>query len=459
VNRLPPEILSRIAGYVPNENARDTRSIIPLTHVCRYWRESIVSTPENWTLISSERIGLTQLSVERCKAAPLKIWSDMRQVKRNPWFSDLLTPHIQTTETLRFNHISVIEELVQTLPNFPQSMPNLRSLTLSGPWNAGWDWSTDPFGPLTPPLTHLSLSDIPLYPSFLHLRTLTDLTLRSCWFNLHLDTLLDFLEGNHSLERATLDITFAHSSLRSSQGRTVTGNRLRRLSICSYDAMDNKALISSIPLQRDADLEMSLCYQSTGLNDVLSLISTYLSDLQSPAFMEYHPDKRTSIRLSGPNGSFSASCLFGSGIPFAEFPLLPLTNIREFRLIRRTSELEEFPLNPTVFPPSSLPALEALVIEREITPLQLLSTLFSNPSSSPSLKTLAFFNCDLDEGFMEALTRFASNRKNTTSAWLYRVVVVSSKGDLPSVTSIDVLGDHVPVVDARIGKKLPTDLV
>ena len=388
------------------------------------------------------------------------MWFDMRQVKRNPWFSDLITPHIQTTETLRFSHISMVEELTQTLPNFPQSMPNLRSLTLSGPWNAGWDWSIDPFGPSTPPLTHLSLSDIPLYPSFLHLRTLTDLTLRSCWFYLHLDTLLDFLEGNCSLERATIGVTFAHPSLRSSRRRVVTGNRLRCLSICSYDAMDNKALVSSIPLQRDADLEITLCYESTGLNDVLSLISTtHLSNLRSPNFMEYHPDKRTSIRLSGSNGSFSASCLLGSGIPFAEFPLLPLTNIREFRLIRRTSGLEEFPLNPTVFPPSSLPALETLVIEREITASHLLSALFSNPSSSPSLKTLAFFNCDLDEVFMEELTRFASNRKDTTSAWLYRVVIVSSNGNLPSVTSIDALGDHVPAVDARIAKKLPTDLV
>lgn len=74
------------------------------------------------------------------------------------------------------------------------------------------------------------------------------------------------------------------------------------------------------------------------------------------------------------------------------------------------------------------------------------------------MKTLAFLDCDLDEGFMEKLTWFVCNRRNTASAWLYRVVIVNSKGNLPSVDSIDALGKHVPVVDVRVGKELPSDL-
>ena len=49
VNRLPPEILSRIAQCSLNA-AVDARPIVPLTHVCRYWRDSITSDPANWTL-------------------------------------------------------------------------------------------------------------------------------------------------------------------------------------------------------------------------------------------------------------------------------------------------------------------------------------------------------------------------------------------------------------------------
>ena len=74
------------------------------------------------------------------------------------------------------------------------------------------------------------------------------------------------------------------------------------------------------------------------------------------------------------------------------------------------------------------------------------------------MKTLAFLDCNLTEDFMEELARFASNRKNTASTRLHRVVIVDSKGKLPSVVSVDALGKVVPVVDVRMSKELPGDL-
>jgi len=59
---------------------------------------------------------------------------------------------------------------------------------------------------------------------------------------------------------------------------------------------------------------------------------------------------------------------------------------------------------------------------------------------------------------MEDLTRFSSDRKSTTSAWLHRVVIIDQDGEFPSAASIRALGRHVPVVDVRFGTELPTDL-
>ena len=111
-----------------------------------------------------------------------------------------------------------------------------------------------------------------------------------------------------------------------------------------------------------------------------------------------------------------------------------------------------------IFSSSSLLALETLVVEHEVTLSHLFSEYFSD-SPSPSLKTLGFLDCRLDEGFMDELARFAYNRKNATLARLNRVVIIDSSGILPGFTSLDKLGKHVPTVDAQIGKRLPEDLM
>ena len=429
--------------------------MIPLTHVCRYWRESIISTPGNWTRISSKSMDLAALNLQRAKAAPLEICLDMHQVGGSPGFSDLIGPHIQNAENLRIDHISTIEEFTQALPNFPQSIPSLRSLTLvSEPGYPDWDWSTKPVGLLSPALTYLSLRSIALYPPFPHLRTLTDLSLRYHGFNLPLDILLDFLEGNPLLKRATLHIRFTEPCLRNSRRQVAIRNRLQNLTIISVNAMDSNALISNIALQKGAHLTMTLYDRNAGLDDLLSVISmTHLPNLQSPTRMEYHPDRRTT-RLLGPNGSLSFVAL-GLENPFPMLPPSCITDVRTFRLVRRPTRPQA---NDIIFSTSSLPALETLVIECEVAVSHLFSALFSDPPSSSRLKTIAFLDCNLDGDFMKELTQFAFNRKNTTSAWLYRVVIINSKGILPRFACIDALGRHVPVVDVRIGKELPADL-
>ena len=454
MNRLPSEIISHIARCLLDEDTIDTEPIVPLTHICRYWRESIISTPGNWTRISSESESLTVLSLQRAKLAPLQIHLDMAQIMENPGFSVLITPHIQNSETLEIDSISTVDELKQVFPNFPQSVPNLRSLSLTG--YGGWDGSADPFGSLLPTLTQLSLIEISLYPSLLRLRTLTHLTLRYNLFDLHLDTLLDFLEENRSLEHATLDIRFAEPSLRSSRRRAAIKTRLQSLTMASY-SVDSSALISNIALHQGAHLGISLFDDNKRLNDLLSVTSmVHLSNLQSPTFIEYSPDYST-IRLLGPNGSFLFDAT-GLEDLLIRSPPPHLANVRNFHLIRPTSAYP-IPQVHIVFPPSFLPSLETLAIDGEATVLLLFSVFFSNPSSSPSLKILAFLDCDINEGFMEELTRFASDRKKTTSAWLYRVVIVNSKGILPRIASIDALRKLVPVVDVQVGMKLPADLM
>ena len=459
MNRLPQELLPDIARHLLDENAVDAKPVIPMTHVCRYWRESIISAPEIWTLISNSQSELMALSLARAKASRLTVSIDMHSFREDPGTFGLMTPYLQNVGSLTVSDLLGIEELTRALSRFPQSTPNLRSLALHCAYtNAKWNPTVDPFGSLARTMKRLSLLNVPLYPSILSLRSLTDLSLRYHSFDDRVDTLLNFLEHNRSLERATLDIRFTESSHRVSRRAAPVANRLKHLSILCNNRMNAQTLIFNIALGRGANLEISSLDKNTGLNDVLSDISTgHLSNLPSPAFLEYQSYPRN-IRLRGPNGRLSFSCFPSVGIPFEEFPLLSLTHVREFRLRHHTPQRHRSSHNPPVFDPLAFPALETLAVECDIDLLQFLSALLSKPPILPSLKTLAFLNCVITEDFMEKLTQFASDRVNTTSARLHHVVIVHENGRFPSAASVHALGKHVPVVDVRFGIVLPAGL-
>jgi len=380
----------------------------------------------------------------------------MKKLNGDPRFLDLLLPHHQNIGSLSVVRPTTIEEVTRALPKFSKSMPNLRSLTLWAPGEANWSQHIDPLDfSAAHTLKDLTLHKIPLYPSILSLRTLTKFTLADSHFGFHVDTLLDFLEQNYLLESVTLCIRFVEPSLRHSQRQTPIWNRLRHLSIiCSEPAADGRALISNIALQRGAALEVQCDYREVSLTAMLSGVSrTHLRNLSSPTFMEYEISPR-SIRLVGPDGSFSyhhGTYSPGEGT-FKEFPLLPLDNIREVRLKYRKS------WDPTELHLLSYPSLEVLVISS--TGSGPLSSLFPLPDSiSPSLKTLALLDCAITESFMTALAQFASRREKRASTSLRRVVIVySSSNQLPKEVSIAQLRRHVPVVEIMEGRELPKDL-
>ena len=125
-----------------------------------------------------------------------------------------------------------------------------------GPESTFWK-SSDPFEPLAPALRYLKLFHLPLYPSFLHLRALTELAIHYEYFSLHLDTLLDFLEENRSPESLTLGIRFTEDYLPNTRRGAPIVNQLRHLSIAAARGEESKVLISNIALRRGAHLEVS----------------------------------------------------------------------------------------------------------------------------------------------------------------------------------------------------------
>ena len=166
------------------------------------------------------------------------------------------------------------------------------------------------------------------------------------------------------------------------------------------------------------------------MSGVLSGISLkHLANISSPTFAECQSDCR-SLRLLGPDGDFFFEFSQGPEDPFSEPPKLSLSfaSVREFHLVHRGPGKAASPLEPLVFHPSFLPSIEAFSVNCEANASCLLSELFSDPFSCPSLRTLASSDCDIPEGSVKELGQFALNRMATSTARLGRVVIVNSKG-------------------------------
>ena len=447
IYKLPPEILSRIAGYV-NYFGEDALSIVPLTHTCRYLRESIISTPKHWARISCRNEEMATVSLERAKTAPLEISLLMPKAEISILFPNIIIPYSQNTRNLVVRYPSSINAFAKMLPGFPQSMSALQSLVIEGHYN--WDRSPDLFEQFVPPLKNLTLMDVPLYPSLLSLRSLTGFTIQDHQFDLHIDTLLDFLEGNNSLESADLAIYFVDASLSTSHRRSPIRNQLRHLSIRYGSARNTRILVSNIPLRRGAELLIHVDDQTAKLSDIFPDISTmHLSNLPGPTFLEIQEHCYTAqLLLRGPGGELLAH---KPSLPeplrdFAALPSLPLTDVREIRLLGYNT----ITLSTLVSHLPHSPLLEILAVGYGANLQHVLSPLLSNPSSLPSLKTLAVLNCDLSEDFMEELIEFASKRKSAnTTAWIDRFLIFHGHGMFPSDTSISRLKGCVRIVETR----------
>jgi len=156
VNRLPPEVLAEIFAFLHPRILHHYIPLVHATHVCRHWRNVILSTPSSWTWINPKWGELLTLSLRLSGSAPIEIEvSNLESFSHD--FVDLLLPHCEriTSFTLEFSTatrgycsqiasglrfmsnlrmLSIIAEPGPTpyrLPILSGDMPSLESITLS----------------------------------------------------------------------------------------------------------------------------------------------------------------------------------------------------------------------------------------------------------------------------------------------------------------------------------------
>ena len=95
INRLPPEILALVAGFL-----RPELQLINATAVCQHWRTTLLSFPRLWSRVRSPYRPLFDIYLERSKSAPLQVQlHDLRGNLRGNLF-DSLAPHASRLASL-----------------------------------------------------------------------------------------------------------------------------------------------------------------------------------------------------------------------------------------------------------------------------------------------------------------------------------------------------------------------
>lgn len=429
--------------------------MVTLTHVCQYWRRAIISSPGSWTSIDSNRKKLAPLFLECSGAASLSADISVEGVdfEEDEDFMRALLPHVPRISNLSLYGFQPIEDLETHLPSFFASpMPNLTSLKLEQE-----EESTDPFPPEGVPtpqlfqnvskLKSLHLTGVPLYPVLRNIKSLAELTLVSDTFPFQ--EFLGFLESNPNLEILDLDVLFANTPALATPERLISFPRLRRLTLRCGDATSTRALLSCLSLSHGINIEV---YQTNPnpppLASFLPCPSTHILGLFAPIIIIKYLSPPGTLHLSSKNGSFSFRGCKPSRVAHEELDLFATCAVREFRL-RLGNQCR---LSWTL---GRLPKLEALVISNGSLEPEFLSVLAEDPVLCPSLKTIAFLECELTNEAVHGLGGILAKRAHSIAARLHRVVIVNRTRDLPNRHLVSHLQRFIPQVDIAVGNKLP----
>ena len=462
MNRLPPEIIALCAAFVPRT---DPKPVVSLTHVCRYWREAITSSPGNWVLIGSKWRRLVPLCLERTGVAPLTVDISVPKIEKDEEFLRALLPRVHRISNLSMIGYPSIETVANDLPGFFASpMPDLTSLKLGQSeepieWFPSSEASTPSLFQNVSKLISLHLTRIPLYPTLSNIASLVKLELAGYLFPFR--KLIGFLESNTSLEIVILRLAFDEGSVVTALERNVSLPRLRRLAFTCDEAIDARGLLSCLSFPRGVNIEIHES-QWNSYEDFTSFLPsppTPIQDLLAPitTIKSWNYPKR--LHLFGNDGSFS---FHGRGAPsrvhpreyFQEFDLFTTGAVRQIHLLLDHALGVVGPNDRISRPFGHLPALEALVISGSRLSPGPLTALAKEPTLCPSLRTVALLDCVVThEAFME-LESMLTKREHSTAARVHRVVIANKTQEMPDqIRSVGRLRKLVPCVDISMGNE------
>ena len=125
INRLPPEILTKVLEF----HERET-DLLAATHVCRYWRSTLVSAPCLWTRVPCYNMNQASVYLERSKSAPIDVVAERTPApfSKLPAMESII-PHLGRVRLMRIQ--PSLGETIPAVFKFRSPAPLLQHLAIS----------------------------------------------------------------------------------------------------------------------------------------------------------------------------------------------------------------------------------------------------------------------------------------------------------------------------------------
>ena len=460
INRIPPEILSLVPDYYPEDDMDEC--LIALTHVCRSWRRTFIHRPSLWTRLDLTNIGKTRTYIRRSRSSPLKLHLWDHQIVGDAFAP--VTPHIGQLKSLTLTINAKAPPIVLT--HFRCHAPLLEKLDIdtfatnrvlgSGLFNG--DLSS---------LRELRVCGVITHLPWKNLANLRSVILENCFPQHSVTPLLDFFESAPLLHTV----------------------RLEGLITCSSDTPRCRM----IPLRHlkalviDADLSPSILLRHLHIPTGASLTSEFWFDGEESPYLDYLPERPSNfcnlsditainlllysrqvrLRLSGSSGSLRVLAFSHQSLPYPTRcrilrsldPFLSTTQrlaISDYEYPEQC-EVEDCPIFQVL---SSANNLRTLILTSCVG-LPFLRALDpgqhpSNHVLCPKLEELVFYLHFRTPVDFEHLTGMIENRSSRGSKFS-SITLVSDTDLYGQVEEVLKLREHVTDVVYRVDESDPPD--
>jgi len=285
------------------EDSDSDMGLIRLTHVCRDWREIIMSRPLLWTRLDCTDVGKTKLYTERSKSCPLEIY--LRPGRSTFYREQALILAVQHIDRLRT--LSVSGNPTEVLPaldkHLSRPVPLLNTLNITLVSHQAPILPSRLFDEDLSSLRELSLTGVTMPLPWRDLSSLT--TFYLCHISKHeilLTQLLDFFESVPRLRHIHLYNSIPSSSDAPTE-RVVSLPRLKDLGIIAQTP--HSILLNHLSIPVGALLRLEFTFRG-GESPIPSYSPKSLENLRNLSHITatnlYFGSERRSVWLRGPSG-------------------------------------------------------------------------------------------------------------------------------------------------------------